>query len=189
MKKLIALVLSLAFLIPAAALAEGLPFGLRFGMDEQQAEAAFTADETLAAQTWDKEDYGAGSVCYVFSDVAAPGTELTAASAEVQVDSNNSAGEMRLTNISLVFAPEEKASIATFRTLYAALRAVYGEPESDPFADTQGYVEWGTLYASWATDDTRVSLSLSRMYEDSVMLNYASRLNYDKADLDETTAQ
>ena len=189
MKKLIALVLSLAFLIPAAALAEGLPFGLSFGMNEEKAEAAFAADETLSTLTWDKEDYGAGSVCYVFNDVTAPGTELVASSSEVQVDTNNSAGEMRLSNVSLVFDPGETESIACFRTLYNVLRATYGEPESDPFADVNGYIEWGTLYASWETEDTRVSLSLSRMYEDSVMLNYSSRLNYDKADLEEKSAK
>jgi len=60
-----------------------------------------------------------------------------------------------------------------------------GAPESDPFSDeaADAYVEWGTLDASWTLPDARVSLSLNRMYEESITIQYSSRLNYDKADL------
>ena len=67
----------------------------------------------------------------------------------------------------------------------AALSPTLGAPEGDPFdaAAVDTYVEWGTLSASWTLADTRVALTLNRMYEESITLQYTSRLNYDKADL------
>ena len=60
-------------------------------------------------------------------------------------------------------------------------------PNADPFGEdgVNGYVEWGTLDAAWATDSARASLSLNRMFGDSVSILYTSRLNYDAADLAE----
>lgn len=188
MKKTLALVLVLALLIPAAALGEAstLPFGLKIGMSKDEAKAAFDADATLSAIKHDKEDYDNGTVEYSFEDVAIPGTDLTADSFSVQVDENNSTKTDKLTTLSFEIKPTDN-SIAMFRKLLTALTATLGAPESDPFnneaADT--YVEWGTLDASWTLPDMRVSLSLNRMYEESITVQYTSRLNYDKADLAE----
>ena len=186
LRKGIALWLALALLLPAVALGEAtaLPFGLKLGMNAQEAEAAFAADATLAGIKPDKEDYGAGAVEYMFDDVAIPGTELIATSLSVQVDQNNSARADRLTSLSFTITPSDR-SIESFRTLLATLTAAYGAPTSDPF-DAQAkdtYVEWGTLDAAWTLPDVRVSLSMARMYEESVMIQYSSRLNYDPADL------
>lgn len=186
MKKTLAMVLVLALLIPAAAMGEAstLPFGLKIGMSKDEAKAAFDADATLSAIKPDKEDYDNGALEYNFEDVAIPGTDLTADSFSVQVDENNSAKTDKLTNLNFVITPADN-SIATFRELLTAMTATLGAPESDPFSDeaADAYVEWGTLDASWTLPDARVSLSLNRMYEESITIQYSSRLNYDKADL------
>lgn len=185
-RKIIALTLALMLLVPALAVAEGatLPFGLALGMDGEQTRAAFAADPTLAKLTPDKSDYGSGAVEYVFEDVAIPGTSLTANSLSVQIDQNNSKKAERLTTLGFTIDPAED-SIASFRAVLAALSATLGAPEGDPFdaAAVDTYVEWGTLSASWTLADTRVALTLNRMYEESITLQYTSRLNYDKADL------
>lgn len=188
MKRILAVVLAMALLIPAAALGEAtaLPFGLKMGMSPDEAKAAFKADGTLSKIKYDKEDYDSGAVEYMFEDVDIPGTDETADSMTVQIDQNNSAKADRLTTITFDLSPTD-SSIATFRKLLGAITASYGNPATDPFGEdgVSAYVEWGTLDASWATDDVRISLSLSRMYEESVSIMYSSRLNYDKADLAE----
>ena len=186
LKKTLATVLALALLLPAVALgdASALPFGLKMGMTTDETLAAFKADATLSATKPNKEDYDNGAVEFNFDSIAIPGTDITADSFSAQVDENNSAKTAKLTTLSFVVSPTD-SSIAEFRTLLAAITKAYGAPESDPFSadavDT--YVEWGTLDATWAMPDARVSLSLSRMYEESITLQYTSRLNSDKADL------
>lgn len=184
-RKLTALALAVLMLAPALSLAEGsaLPFGLALGMNGDQTRAAFAADPVLSALTPEKEEYGT-SVDYYFEDVAIPGTELTADELSVSIDQNNSQKKDRLTSVTFTISPSEH-SIADFRALLAALTATLGAPEGDPFGTdaVAAYVEWGTLDATWATADTRISLSMSRMYEESVNLQYSSRLNYDAADL------
>ncbi len=184
-RKLTALALAVLMLAPALALAEGaaLPFGLALGMNGDQARAAFAADPVLSALTPDKEEYGT-SVDYYFEGVAIPGTELIADELSVSIDQNNSQKQDRLTSVTFTISPSEH-SIADFRALLAALTAMLGAPESDPFGEdaVAAYVEWGTLDASWATADMRVALTMNRMYEESVTLQYNSRLNYDAADL------
>ena len=185
---LVAILLALMLLLPAASLAEGtaLPFGLQMGMSPIQVTEALTADATLGSLTPDTEDYGNGAVEYRYSNVKIPGTELTADSLSVQVDRNNSAKEDRLTEIGFVLSSPEQ-SIAAFRQVLAAMTASLGAPDADPFGEEAvgAYVEGGTLDASWTTADTRISLSLSRMYEESLSVQYSSRLNYDPADLAE----
>lgn len=185
-RKLVALALALMLLTPALSLGEGaaLPFGLAMGMNGDQARAAFAADPALAALSPDKSDYGNGAVEYVFESVPIPGTELVADSMSVSIDQNNSQKQDRLTSVSFTITPSEH-SIADFRALLAALTATLGAPEGDPFDEdaVAGYVEWGTLDASWALADMRVALTMNRMYEESVTLQFTSRLNYDAADL------
>ena len=41
------------------------------------------------------------------------------------------------------------------------------------------------LDASWTFDDSRIGLSLNRMFEESITLQCTSRLNYDATDLTE----
>jgi hypothetical protein len=185
-RKIIAITLALMLLLPALAAAEGetLPFGLALGMDGEQTRAAFAADATLSSLTPDKSDYGNGAIEYVFENVTIPGTDLTADSLSVQIDQNNSQKAERLTSVGFTIDPVDD-SVAAFRKVLAALAASMGEPESDPFgADAvDTYVEWGTLSASWSTPSMRVALTMNRMYEESLTLQFTSRLNYDKADL------
>ncbi|MDD3212907.1 MAG: hypothetical protein PHY64_04500 [Eubacteriales bacterium] len=186
-KKIMVILLILSLLIPAAALGEttALPFGLALGMDIPATKAAFAADATLAAQE-PEELVNDSAVEYDFTDVAIPGTDMTAYNFSVQIDQNNSQRADRLTMLTFDVEPGDN-SIATFRTLLSAMTASLGAPDSDPF-DENGvaqYVEWGTLSASWTAEDVRVSLSLSRMYSDSINILYSSRLNYDEADLAE----
>ena len=188
LKKILALGMTLALLLPAVALGETteLPFGLKFGMTKEETTAAFKADQTLGKLKHDKDDYDNGAVEYSFEDVAIPGTDLTADSMSVQVDENNSAKTDKLSSVGFVMDSVDQ-SIATFRTLLKAMTATLGAPESDPFSEEAAdtYVEWGTLDATWKLEDGRVSLSLGRMYEESISIQYTSRLNYDKADLAE----
>ena len=47
----------------------------------------------------------------------------------------------------------------------------------------ESYVEYGNLSASWTKADVRISLYMSRMYAESLTLDFSNRLCYDKADL------
>lgn len=185
-RTILAIAMALLLLMPALASAQGdtLPFGLAMGMSGEQTRAAFAADPTLSALNPDKSDYGNGAIEYVFDNVPIPGTDLTASSLSVQIDENNSQQADRLTSVGFTIDPLDD-SIAAFRTMLAALTTTFGAPESDPFnaeaADT--YVEWGTLSASWSPSTMRVALTMNRMYEESLTLQFTSRLNYDKADL------
>jgi hypothetical protein len=186
LKKVLALMLSLALLLPMAALGEAttLPFGLKLGMNATDAEAAFAADATLATVKYEKLDDGNGTVEYTFENVPVPDTDLTAYSLNVQIDQNNSAKADRLTMVSYNITPGDD-NIAVFRELLTAMTTELGTPDADPFNDdgTAQYVEWGTLTANWTRDDVRVSLNISRMYEDSLSVMISSRVNYDKTDL------
>jgi len=186
-RKLLAFLVLFTLLLPAAALGEAtaLPYGLALGADAADTEAAFAADAVLGAVEYQKVDDGNGVVEYVFENVAIPDTALTASSLNVQIDQNNSLKVDRLTMVSLYLSPAQDEGIAAFRELLTAMTAALGAPEADPFGQSgvAQYVEWGTLSASWTTDDVRVSLSLSRMYEESVNILYSSRVNYDEADL------
>lgn len=183
--RMIAFLLALVLLVPALALGEStpLPYGLAMGMDKDGVYAAFAADETLAALTPDVSEYS-GAAEYTFENVPIAGTDINATSLSVQVDQNNSAKADRLSGISFVISPAEN-SIAAFRTMLTALMQTLGAPQNDPFEEDAAelYVEWGTLDASWTFADVRVSLTLNRMYEESITLQYSSRINYDKADL------
>ena len=186
-RKLIALFLTAVLLLPAVALGEStpLPFGLKLGMNTQETEAAFKADATLSKASPDKSSTDVGTVDYVFDDLSIPGTD-EAASLTVEIDRNNSPQEDRLTSLSFQISPTG-GSIAAFRQLLTSMTASLGAPDNDPFdADAVSqYVEWGTLDASWTKEDARVSLSLSRMFEENLTVQYSSRLNYDPADLAE----
>ncbi|MEA4998301.1 MAG: hypothetical protein VB087_02820 [Candidatus Limiplasma sp.] len=183
-----ALLLVLLLLVPMTVLGEAtpLPYGLALGMDQKEAQAAFAADETLADIKPDFQDYGNGVLEYVFPNVPVPGTDLIAEYLTVQIDTNNSQRAERLSMISLEL-DAGKNSIQSFRKALGGLSKALGQPESDPFGEqsVQGYVEWGTVYANWAKPDVRIALTLNRMYEESVMLQYTSRINYDAADLAE----
>ncbi len=189
--KWIALLLALC-LLPVAALAEQvtadedslLPYGLALGMDAASTEALLKSDSALKG--YEIEDYENGTYYFTVSEVGIPDTDLTAASFQIQVDTNNSVGEERLTSVYFdMYGMND--SIDTFRVLLKALSAKFGEPTSDPFSAEaiDLYEEWGSLDASWQTDTLRVSLTLSRMYDASISVQYSSRKNYDKADLAE----
>ena len=188
MRKVIATILALLFLVPTMAMAEAstLPFGLSFGMDSEQAKAAFAADPVLSTQKADVSDYGDGAIEYIFEDVPMLQTDVTATNVSIQIDQNNSQKADRLSMVGFTVTPSEN-SIVTFRTLLKALTATLGAPDDDPFSTESAdmYVEWGTLYASWTLPEARVQLNLNRMYSESITLQYNARLNYDKADLAE----
>ena len=187
-KRLLALLVSIALVLPALALGEGstLPYGFQFGMNTDAVEAAIAADATLSKMEPDIEDDDESAVEYLFFDVAIPGTELSADSVSLQIDENNSDLTDKMTSLSFVLNPESDQSIGIYRTLLTAMSATLGAPELDPFSDESSvasYVEWGTLDAYWTLPDARISLSLNRMFGDSITLQYSSRLNYNKADL------
>lgn len=182
MKKLLALLVSVMLFLPALAGAQTtLPFGLSFGLNVEQTETALRENVN---DVFDMEDYGNGTVDYLLANVTLADTTLIADSMSVQVDTNNSARTPRLSFFSLDYRPQGTC-IADFRTLLAALTTQYGKPLTDPFDESgvNDYKEWGTLSATWETEDVRISLSMTRMYEESITLQFTSRLNYDEADL------
>lgn len=185
-KTLIALLLALT-LLPCAGVAEQvttLPYGFELGMTVEQTVGVMMENTALADYT--EEDYGNGAYNYTVNDIEIPDTGMKANIMQVQVDQNNSDKTEKLTSISFEIRPAEE-SIATFRKLLAALTATYGAPSDDPFSDENAaiYAEWGSLDASWQTDDLRITLSLSRMYEESISLYLVSRKNYNVSDLAE----
>lgn len=188
LKKALTLLLAIALLAPVSAFAEAtaLPFGLKLGMNETQAEAAFAADPTLSAVKPDQQNDGNGTIEYSFEQITVPDTDLTAYNLNIQIDRSNSKQADRLTMISYNLTPTGNG-IGDFRKLLTAFTKQYGTPDTDPFNDdgTAEYVEWGSLNADWTKDDLRISLNLSRMYEQSLSITYSSRINYDASDLQE----
>ena len=182
MKKFFSLLLALALVaaaLPALAQeATALPYGLTFQMDFDAATAVLGGDK-VAKEEWDD---GVGSL--TLQNVPSGIGDLQADQLSCQIDRNNSAKASRLSMISYML-PIGENSISSFRAVLAALTDMYGAPDSDPFdADaTQGYVEYGNLAATWTKADARISLSLGRMFTESLSLNIANRLCYDAADL------
>ncbi len=169
----------------AAAVAEEspatapLPCGVRFGMSLDELSALLGEDALV--EKWD-DDAGTGSVS--MENVKIGIGELVAESITFQADRNNSAGESRLSLISMGLPVGDNA-IASFRTALETLTATYGEPDSDPFSESgvESYVENGDLSATWTKADVRFTLNMSRMYNDTLSFYYSYRLNYDADDL------
>ena len=182
MRKLLALMLVVLMTVPGFCLAEEskateLPKGVTFQMDYDAVLAAL--GEGVAEDEWE-EDVGT----LMLSDTDAGIGDLKASEISFQVDRNNSGRVSRLSQIDL-YLPGGENSIASFREALAAITAVYGEPDGDPFdaAGVEGYVEYGGLHATWTKPDVRINLSLSRMYQESMSLDFSNRLCYDADDL------
>lgn len=185
-QKMLALCLTLAVLAcSVAAFAEEstatapLPCGVRFGMSLDELSALLGEDALV--ETWD-DDAGTGSVS--MENVKIGIGELVAESITFQADRNNSAGESRLSLISMGL-PVGDNVIVSFRAALETLTAAYGAPDSDPFDEggVANYVENGDLSATWTKDDVRFTLTMSRMYSDTLSFYYSYRLNYDADDL------
>ena len=161
-----------------------LPYGMVFGLNVAEVEAMYRSDATLAKLTVNKESYDDGVTTFVFDDAPIPGTQLVAGSLSLQVDENNSGNAPRLSMMTFLVNPVTD-SIAAFRAALQALTAAYGAPQSDPFGEdgVNSYVEWGNLSALWELGDARISLSLSRMYQESLSVSYMSCYNYLASDL------
>ena len=167
MRKLLALMLVVLMTVPGFCLAEEskateLPKGVTFQMDYDAVLAAL--GEGVAEDEWE-EDVGT----LMLSDTDAGIGDLKASEISFQVDRNNSGRVSRLSQIDL-YLPVGENSIASF---------------SDPFdaAGVEGYVEYGGLHATWTKPDVRINLSLSRMYQESMSLDFSNRLCYDADDL------
>ena len=156
-----------------------LPCGVRFGMSLDELSALLGEDALI--ETWD-DDAGTGSVS--MENVKIGIGDLIAENIFFQADRNNSAGESRLSMISMGL-PVGDNVIVSFRAALEALTAVYGAPDSDPFDEgcVENYVENGDLSATWTENDVRFTLSMSRMYGDTLSFYYSYLLNYDADDL------
>lgn len=189
MKRMLSLLISLLLAaLPLAAVGETvsteLPYGMVFGLNTAEVEAVYRSDAVLSKLTMDQERYDDGVTTIIFDDAPIPGTQLVAGSLSLQVDENNSPKTPRLSMMTFLMSPVED-SIAAFRAALAALTAAYGAPQSDPFSAeaVETYVEWGNLSALWELGDARISLSLSRMYQESLAISYMSCYNYLASDL------
>lgn len=156
-----------------------LPCGVRFGMSLNELSALL--GENALIETWD-EDAGTGSASMENVDTGIG--DLTADYITFQADRNNSAGKSRLSMISMSL-PVQSGAVPSFRAALETLTAVYGAPDSDPFDENgvENYVENGDLSATWTRDDVRFTLTMSRMYGDTLTFYYSYRLNYDADDL------
>ena len=186
MKKYLALLLMMALTAAPSALAEDgatpLPLGVTLEMDGPALVSAIGGSAAFVPY-FAEDDGETGTV--QLSDVSLGIGDLTAASITFDVQRVNSLRVPRLSQISADLEVGED-SIAAFRAALEALTGVYGAPESDPF-DASGvalYVEYGTLDASWVKEDVRISLSLQRMYEDTLHVSFSRRICFDAADLE-----
>ena len=184
MKKYLALLLMMALTAAPGALAEEastpLPYGVNFRMDGQAVAEAIGNGAAFTPYYEEEAETGA-----VYLDETALGLgDLRAEYVTFEVQRNNSPEEPRLYLISAGL-PVSGNGVKDFRDALEALKAIYGEPDGDPFdeAGVEGYVEYGTLSASWTKADTRVNLTLGRMYGTYLSLDFSSRLCYDAADL------
>ena len=186
MKKTLSLVLAgllLVCALPAlAAEKTSLPLGLTFDMGWD--EVAATACEEASLEPWE-DDLGDGIIGSISVDDVNIGVgSLKADSVFLDVNRNNSALTPRLYDI-ICNLPTGDNVIQSFRDALEQVTSVYGEPDSDPFDEggVEAYVEYGSLYATWTRDDTRISLNMQRMYGDSLSLDFANRLCYSADDL------
>ncbi|MEG0864870.1 MAG: hypothetical protein RSE58_10660 [Clostridia bacterium] len=182
MKKILVLLLAMLMLVPCfSAIAEetatALPLNTAFSMDYETLRTALGKD--AVEDLWDE---GTGTL--MLEQCAIGIGDLKADSIHFQVDRNNSDKASRLSQISINLPTSEK-SIASFREALTALTDMYGQPDSDPFdaASVENYVEYGGLSATWTKPDVRISLSLSRMFQESINLDFTNRLCYSADDL------
>lgn len=183
MKKWITLLISVMLLLPVTCLAEAnttvtaLPFEATFQMDYD------TVLALLGSET-EEDNWEDGEGILMLLNVPLGIGELMADEVSFQIDRNNSGNTSRLSLIDAAL-PVGDDCIAAFREALSALTTAYGAPNGDPFdeAGVQGYVEFGGLNADWEKEDVRISLSMSRMYQDTLMLSFANRLCYDADDL------
>ena len=186
MKKSISFLLALlvlsgscAALAQTAQPATALPCGVTFGMSMDEATGALGA---AAEDTPDEMDGEVGSL-YIETAENAFGS-LAAYDLTFEVNRSNSAKAPRL-NMIFCGLPVGDSVIASFRDALTAFTALYGAPDGDPFDESgvDGYREYGYRSATWTKPDVRINLSLSRMYQATLTLDFANRLCYDADDL------
>ena len=180
-KKIVALLLALALPMCAAVAeqATALPFSMTFQMDYDTVLKNLDAEVT-------EDNWGDETGDLIIGECATGIGDLHADSVNFRVDRNNSAKASRLSQISMYLTVGDNC-IADFRLALAALTAVYGAPDGDPFSEeaVQYYVEYGNLSANWTTPDTRINLYMSRMYDAYLTVDFTNRLCYDADDLKE----
>lgn len=183
MKKLAVLVLAVLMIFSAcSAMAEAtlLPCGASFGMTMDELSAILGSG--AEREVWYEDDQEAGTLLMEACPLGIG--DLKATDLYFQVDRNNSAKAPRLSMITGDLPVGENV-IASFKAAVASLSEVYGASDSDPLdeAGVEGYVEYGTLYAAWTKADTRISLNMNRMYDESLTIDFINRVNYDADDL------
>lgn len=185
MKKYLALLLMMALAAAPGALAQEaatpLPYGVSFDMDGQAVADAIGDGAVFAPYFEDDEEVGSISLD---GGIALGLGGLQANYVTFEVARNNSPEEPRLYLISAGL-PVSGNGVKEFRDALDALKALYGEPDNDPFDESgvECYVEYGTLSATWSKADARINLSMGRMYGAYLSLDFTSRLCYDAADL------
>ena len=174
-----ALMMLLAVL-PAVAENTELPLSLQFDMS--LSDAAALLGEEAEVQCWDVEPDSMNEGMITLNDITFAGLDFT--DLEVDFSIANSKRVSRLNQIMLDMKSGDNI-IADFREAVAALTALYGEPDEDPFSEgaVDLYVEYGALSAEWTKEDTRISLNMNRRYVDTVSLFFSSRKNFDPEDL------
>ena len=184
MKKYLALLLMMALAAAPGALAQEastpLPYGVNFHMDGQALVEAIGDGAAFTPYYDEDKEIGA-----IYLDQTALGLgDLQAECVTFEVQRNNSPEEPRLSLISAGL-PVNGNGVQDFRNALEAVKAVYGEPESDPFDElaVESYVEYGMLSAAWTKPDVRINLTMGRMYGAYLSLDFTSRLCYDAADL------
>lgn len=150
----------------------------------------FVSDSSILTElfpdgTWDawyEDDPDEGTMTLHGDGITIDG--IPAEEISLQVDRNNSHHAARLSLVTAVL-PTGENCIAEFKNALAALTALYGEPDYDPFSEdcVRTYQHTGNLSASWTKDDVMINLSMSRMFYENLTLDYTYLLNYDPADL------
>lgn len=181
-KKIAAVIMTLALTLTLAAgavadEATALPFGVSFSMDYD------TAHKTLGEGA-EADDWGEETGMLMLGECEVGIGALKALDVSFQIDRNNSDNASRLSQISISLSVDGGA-IAAFRAALGDMTAAYGAPDEDPFNEmgVENYVEYGNLSATWTKADTRINLYMSRMYYESLVLDFTNRICYNADDL------
>lgn len=170
-----------------ASEAQPSPFSVKIN-DESVSLSVSDASTLIALfpdgiwDVWYEDDTEEGMLTLSGENITIDG--LPAWDLSLQVDRNNSRHEARLSTVTASL-PTGENCITEFKNALAALTALYGEPDYDPFSEdcVRTYQHTGNLSASWTKDDVMINLSMSRMFYETLTLDYTYLLNYDPADL------
>ncbi|MBE5778453.1 MAG: hypothetical protein E7331_03875 [Clostridiales bacterium] len=186
MKRIFSLLMILCLMLGVASAQEADHFtfslngvNVSFGMSGSELRPLFPDG---LWEAWYEDDPEEGVLTLLGDNVQIDG--LPVEEVTLQADRNNSSLQPRLTLVTAIL-PTGDNCILSFKNALAALTALYGQPDYDPFCEdcVRTYQQSGSLSATWTTDEVTINLTMNRMFYETLSLDYIYLLNYDPADL------